>query len=271
MTFASENLTLGQMNAIVKKLGGEWNALRFLRGELLVSAAKPVEMPVWKTVKLGTCKTPDEYRKALKKAGRRTGDWGDDILGRISCSKEENDLDLVVMSVGDLGFKDGAKYSDICAKAVELGLELCPAEVGPALRLQYGDQPSGEWLRIAMEAITGRGGDLYVFYVVRDVGDLWLGGYSGHPDDVWDARSRFVFVGSEYILKDGKLTISLDNLLFPIQKIADAIRDIPSGLEPRENDGDAMDLEQLYSQNPRLLPGLDSNQNSGIQSPESYH
>ena len=136
MDFASQNLTAGQLNAIVKKLGGEQDALRFLRGELVVSAAKPTLMPVWKMVKLGTCKTPGAYRKALKKAGRSIGDWGDDILGRITCSQEEIDLDLVVLSVADLGFKDGARYADICAKAVELGLELCPAEVGPALRLQ---------------------------------------------------------------------------------------------------------------------------------------
>jgi len=45
----------------------------------------------------------------------------------------------------------------------------------------------------------------------------------------------------------------LDNLLFPIQKIADAIRDIPSPLEPTENDGDARDFGELYSQNPLVL------------------
>ena len=193
MDFASQNLTAGQLNAIVKKLGGEQDALRFLCGELVVSTAKPALMPVWKTVKLGTKKTPDEYCKALKSAGRRIGDWGGDVLGRISCSKEEIDFDLVVMSVGDLGFKDGAKYSDICAKAVELGLKLCPAEVGPALHLQYGDQLNGEWLRIAMEAITDRYGNLSVFDVVHVGVGLWLDGHRGHPDYVWDADDRVVF------------------------------------------------------------------------------
>jgi hypothetical protein len=36
MTFASHNLTAGQLNAIVKKLGGEKEALCFLRGETRV-------------------------------------------------------------------------------------------------------------------------------------------------------------------------------------------------------------------------------------------
>ncbi len=38
--FTSAGLTAGQLNAIVKKLGGHENALRFLRGELAVSEMK---------------------------------------------------------------------------------------------------------------------------------------------------------------------------------------------------------------------------------------
>ncbi|MHB8913452.1 MAG: hypothetical protein ACYC4I_00345 [Minisyncoccota bacterium] len=191
---------VGPINAAAKKMAEQMGTddprevfRRINSGEWVVSAAKPTEMPVWKTVKLGTCKTPDEYRKALKKAGRRIGDWGGAILGRISCSQEETDFDLVALSVGDLGFKDGARYADICAKAIELGLELCPAEVGPALRLQYGDQPKGEWLHIAMEAITDRDGDFYIFRVEHDDAELWIYGYYGHSVDVWSPGLRFVF------------------------------------------------------------------------------
>ena len=60
----------------------------------------------------------------------------------------------MVLSVLELGFYRSAKYKDLCAKAPELGLQLCAAEVGPALRLSYQDQPGGERLRIAMKAIT---------------------------------------------------------------------------------------------------------------------
>ncbi len=155
---------------------------------------KDMVFPIWRTITLGLHKTPDEYRKALKSAGRRINNWGDDILGRISCSQEEIDLDLVVLSVGDLGFKGIAGYADICAKAVELGLRLCPAEVGPALRLQYGDQPSGEWLRIAIQVITDRGGGHNIFGVEHGNDDLWLGAEGGHPGSVWYADNRFVFV-----------------------------------------------------------------------------
>lgn len=191
---AKNNSTVDRVQAVWNKLGGEEGVTRLLNGELKLVETQPREFAIWRTVKLGLCKTPDEYRKALKKAGRRISDWGDDILGRISCSQEEVDLDLVIMSVGDLGFKGIARYADICTKAVELGLGLCPAEVGPALRLQYGDQPSGEWLRIAMEAITDRGGVRRIFLVEHGSDGLWFFAEDGHPGGVRLADDRFVFV-----------------------------------------------------------------------------
>jgi hypothetical protein len=158
------------------------------------------EFPIWKTITLGMCKSPDEYRKALKQARISIGDWGNDILDRTACSQEEIEVDLVVLSVSELGFYRSAKYKDLCAKALELGLQLCPAEVGPALRLSYKDQPVGERLRIAMKAITSYGPYDGIFEVVHEVeleydeDELWLGGNCGVPDIRRRIRSRFVFV-----------------------------------------------------------------------------
>jgi len=196
MTMKYAEMDWGTMEAVVNKLGGMDGVKQFLRGELMVSTAIPRQFPIWKTVKLGLHKSTDEYRKAMKSAKNKVGDWANDILGKpaFTCATEETDVDLVVLSVAELGFKDGAKYSEICARALELGLELCPAEVGPALRLAYKDQPRGEWLIIAMEAIAGSGGDLHVFDVEHDLGELWLFGSHGHPEYFWDSAYRFVFV-----------------------------------------------------------------------------
>lgn len=72
-------------------------------------------------------------------------------------------------------------------------------------------------------------------------------------NDLAAKKEIFGALGSDYTLKDGKLTISLDNLLFPIRKAADIIRDLPSGLEPPKNVGVAKDFGEIYSQNPCLL------------------
>ena len=163
----------------------------------------PKQIPnlkVWKTIKLGTgLKTAKDFRKALKKSGNRIGDWGDDILGQpaFTVSKSEVEVDLVNISVAELGFKDGATRKDIYDRASELGLQLCPAEVGPQLRIQYADQPKGEWLRIAMEPIADSDGLLNVFDVAYGRDGRWLGGSHGRPDDFWGGDNRFVFLHSK--------------------------------------------------------------------------
>jgi hypothetical protein len=152
--------------------------------------------PTWKTIKLGTgLQNACEFRGALKNAGFRIGDWGNDILGKpaFKVSPKETSIELVQVTVAELGFKDGATRKDIYERAISLGLELCPNEVGPQLRLQYKDQPKGEWLLIAMEPITDLNGDLKVFYVGHADAGLWLDGHFGNPDNVWHGSRRWVF------------------------------------------------------------------------------
>lgn len=151
----------------------------------------------WKTIKLGTgLKSADDFRKAVKKAGMKIGDWANDILDKpaLTAMTSETEVELVVASVVDLGFKDGATRKDIYVRAQELGLDLCPPEVGPQLRLQYTDQPNGEWLVIAMEPIADSDGDLDLFRVEHDGGARWLNASFGDPDDVWHGSRLFVFL-----------------------------------------------------------------------------
>ena len=171
---------------------------RVLKGALCPpEEAAPTTFKTFRTIKLGTgLKTADDFRTALKKANCEIGNWGDDILGKpaFTVSPKEVELELVVVSNAELGFKDGAKVKDTYARAKELGLELCPNEAGPQLRLQYKDQPKGEFLLIAMEPIADSDGRLYVFHVERDGdGKQWLNAYNGHPDYFWDGHSRWVF------------------------------------------------------------------------------
>lgn len=190
-----DNRTPDRIQAVWNILGGEEGVDRLLAGKLKLVEAQPREFTVWRTVKLGLHKNPKNYRVALKSSKIMVGRWADDILGRTPCSQEQVHLDLVVMSPDDLGFKNSALYADICAKAVELGLELCPAEVGPALRLQYGGQTQSEWaLFIAMEAIADRIRDRNIFRVEYNGAGQWLHTSLGHPDFVYGARNRFVFV-----------------------------------------------------------------------------
>ncbi len=180
----------GTMEAVINKLGGMEGVDRFLRDELVVKVPERI-WKTWKTIKLGTFKNVDEIRKALKAGKHSIGDWANNILGKpaFKVSETEQDVELVNVSVEELGFKNGASYADICKRALELGLDLCPAEVGPQLRLQYKDQPKGTYVVVAMEAITDSDGDLRVFDVRRrDDGEQYLSAFNGYAD------YRFVFL-----------------------------------------------------------------------------
>jgi len=61
---------------------------------------------------------------------------------------------LFAVSGAELGFQTNtASLADIYARANQLGFGLAAAEVAPQLRLQYFDQPIGEFLIIGMEPI----------------------------------------------------------------------------------------------------------------------
>lgn len=167
----------------------------FLKGLCSPEASSVFER--FMTIKLGTSlQSVDDFRRALKKGGFRLGSWGNDILDMpaFTVATEETKVDLVVVSVSELGFKDGATRREIYSRAVKLGLKLCPPEVAPQLRLQYRDQPRGEWFLIGMEPITNSSGDLSVFGVGHDDDGFWLIGRGGRPDGFWGGGGRWVFL-----------------------------------------------------------------------------
>ncbi len=137
--------------------------------------------------------SPEEAEKALLNKGYQISDYARDILQKVEFSQESKSYELVSFSVSQLGFPNGATLQEVYKKAEELGLELCPAEVGPQLRLQYKDQPEGEWLRIAMNPIADSGGFPDLFDVRRAGDVLWLRRGDGRLDDGWRGR-RFVFL-----------------------------------------------------------------------------
>lgn len=154
------------------------------------------EWKIWRTIKLGNHKDADAFRKALEKAGCKISDWANDIMGKpaFTVVAKETEIDLMVASVAELGFKTGVKRDQIYRRAKGFGLEICPSEVGPQLRLQYKDQPNEEMLFIGMEPIVDSGGYPSMFRVERGGSDLWLGGNWGSPDFLWCPGHRWVFV-----------------------------------------------------------------------------
>jgi hypothetical protein len=154
------------------------------------------ELPIWKTITIGTHRGVNAVRDAFDAARIAVGDSADEVLGRpaFTFAKERRQLDLVLLSVAALGFGQGGTLADIHARAVRLGFELCPEEVGPQLRLQYLNQPVGEFLHVAMKPQRAYGGELIDFTLANSGAGLSLLGGSARPDLVVARNVVFVFV-----------------------------------------------------------------------------
>lgn len=152
-------LVAGPLKDFAEKLGGpqgiQWLIAfkRFLRRE------EPWPyLRVWKTIKLGLeLKDGHDFRTAFGEGGFVITEAANLILDHrdFMARPGEIEIDLAAVTVEDLvGRKEGGTTTEIFAGAASLGLIKCPPEVGPRLRLQYENQPSGEDLYVGMEPIA---------------------------------------------------------------------------------------------------------------------
>ncbi len=86
-----------------------------------------------------------------------------------------------------------------------------------------------------------------------------------------DKRYVLSRLGSNLLLKDKILTITLDEVLEALKSVAEEANQLCDTLEPVEGIDRTVQLETLYEQNPRMLLSLDSNQNKQLQRLLSYH
>jgi hypothetical protein len=160
-----------------------------------VNLNKPAQFQIWRKITLGTYKGVDGYRRELDSAGIKVGDAADEILGRpaFSYGAMKTDVELVLVSAADLGVETESSLAGVYKRARQVGLELCPAEVGPQLRLDYRNQPLGEALDIAMEPVATYSGDPTILTLVNWGTGLALISRDGRSESMVSRTSRFVF------------------------------------------------------------------------------
>src|SRR5258708_39595388 len=101
---------------------------------------------------------------------------------------------LIVGTIGSfMGSDKVVTTDDLYKKIEELGLKLCSSRIGPELRLQYQDQPYGEYLYIGMKQIADSGGDLGIFRLYHGDDRLWLDDRWVLPGHEWGPVDAFVF------------------------------------------------------------------------------
>lgn len=151
-----------------------------------------LKQPIFMRIEIGSFENMASLRKVLDESGYSISNIAEDILDQIKLSPSRQTVDLVVMSVHELGFTKYAPATQVYEAALEKGLELCSAEIGPQLRLQYTDQPdlpSTDWLHVAMRPIDG-----FHFTVGHFRGVYYLNARSSGRNDVFESGCRFVFI-----------------------------------------------------------------------------
>jgi hypothetical protein len=184
----------GPLKDLAEKLGGK-------EGPIWLSALKKFlrkENPwpsfsVWKTIKVGMFRHGRDLCTFLKQKGFNLTLWTPGFLNKIEMASAETEIDLVILSVADMGFS-GADLASIYRRIEELDLESCSFEVAPCLRDQYREQLEGESLLVLSPLILDEMGATQLFSVYRDRLGLSLGTEYSSLKAVYRPNQRFVAV-----------------------------------------------------------------------------
>lgn len=176
------------------------------------------DVATWKAITIGTFADSLKLRNELDSRGCSVGGQAAAILARpaFTISPHETNVELVNLSPAQLGFtSDTVTLGNVYARAQQLGFELAAAEVGPQLRIQYFDQPIGEFLIIGMEPINTWSGEPIILNVANGGAGLILIGQDGRAEADVPLTSRFIFARSHQPAASTELTGSVAAFLPP--------------------------------------------------------
>jgi hypothetical protein len=162
---------------------------------------------VARTVRVGGM-SKSELLAELQSNGIQLNEYARNLFAHseFTTSPVTSRIATVELAVANLGYVRGAAISRIHERAAELGLTLCPLELGPHLRLQFLDQPEGHLghpaskhrappgsITVASRQLADDHETPKGFYLRCIDGVLWLRGYRSAPDDIWNPEDRLVF------------------------------------------------------------------------------
>ena len=165
----------------------------------LIENVSATDFPTWKELEIGGI-LPKETLERIAKSGRETTAAARDLILNPSfiIFPEPINVKLVVVNLWQLGFTGSPTTSEVFdrEKLIKLGLDLCPAEVGPRLATCYENQPSQDSLIIGMKPVLGTCGCRCVF-ILNGPGFVpkpTIGVYPAYKTFVWKPQTKLVFV-----------------------------------------------------------------------------
>ena len=196
--------TLGRIEAVWNKLGGEDGVDRFLRNELTVSKLtrswrEEDGIIYFSVTSDGT--TGKDWITRLESKGFRVGDYAKQVL-RSPDFKPTSGVTTEVAVLKGMLFEDNDRITKkIRAEADKRKLEKPNAELSCLIREKFTDkeiEAMGLWYIVAMhEPINDSDGDPFLLYADRDGVGRWLDACRGGPDDRWYRVNGFAFAVSQ--------------------------------------------------------------------------
>ena len=127
--------------------------------------------------------TGREYRNMLKQKGIYINSFANQLLKspEFTTLQSPEQIKLISLLVGDLGFTSRPTITKLYQKAREHGLELCPPAVAPEYLMQNPKLRQNDGKLVAMKQITDSNGYPCIFEVGRDVNGLRMDEYMEDP------------------------------------------------------------------------------------------
>lgn len=140
-------------------------------------------------------KTKGELKRELRTSGYKINSYAEQMMDNpdFTTLSQPEPVELVRLTVHDLGFSDFATTDQLYAKAKELGLDLCPAEVGPWYRLHTPNQLLNEHVYVGMPPIVPPNLNPSVFDASHVRDGRWLAYGILEPTLKWFADNQFLF------------------------------------------------------------------------------
>ncbi len=198
--FASADLTAGQLNAIVKKLGGHDGAIEFLQGKLAPTRNWREQDGVIYLSVTSDGMTGEGWISRLENKGFRVSNYAKQLL----CSSEFKPTSGMTTEIAILKgmlFEDrDCITSNIRDLATQRKLTTPNAEIACLIREMFTDEELeviGLWWIVVMhEPIKDSDGDPGLLRANRGGDGRWLSATSGRPGNRWDRDFGFAFAVS---------------------------------------------------------------------------
>ncbi len=158
------------------------------------SAIYPNCEKVLRTIACGGA-SADELVKQLVRHDVSLNPYAEQLLSdpNFPTSTQSVECRTVQVRARDLGFPDGAFFSDITRAATTVGLEVCPLELAPHFRLQFPEEISEQRVTVTSNRLYESDEFPRGFYLQHRDGQSWLRAYRASDDHLWDPDEWLVF------------------------------------------------------------------------------